>query len=233
MRGIVERRRRAQTYSQYGRTFIVQLKHFLMGSAIAASLPFAAHAGIHNIDFLNGATSQIEQSYGDNAEADISYRELVPLGTDPAWGDIASGPSSLFHWTTGYGDLAGAAWSGTNGGRGEIRIEALDPTQDVTLNSFDLGGWIGDQAASWYVFDGAWNELGSGTGTAPDINARLSVMPGVTSPDGILILQWGDDAWDVGINNVNYTVGAVPIPAALPLFLSAVGLAGLIARRRG
>jgi hypothetical protein len=228
----------------------------MMMAAAAVLAAAQAQATSYVLDF-NGL-GEVPGSFGDNAEVDLSFRSIESLVTNPGWGDVPSAVSgSINFWGLGYGDLDGAAWAAPNSSRGEIRIEALDPTDIVTVDGFDMGGWAADEVASWYIFDLAWNLIDTGSGIAPNAGGRLSVAPGASAAGG-LIFQWGNDAWDVGVQNFAYTVGrattpptsvtagvpnpgpaappvtpaVVPLPAAAPLLLSGFALLGWLRTRR-
>ncbi|MGG7566337.1 hypothetical protein ACQ5SO_09275 [Rhodovulum sp. DZ06] len=200
----------------------------IIAAAMLAALSAApAHAVGFTLDFTGSGI--IPNNFGDNGWADLSYRAITQAG----YGDVGSNGTLQF-WTTGYADLDGAAWSTIDGSHGEIRIEARNPGETVTIDSFDMGGWSADEAAEWFIFDLAWNQIGSGTGIALNTGPALNVAPGISAVGG-LIFQWGADSWDVGVENFAYSVTGdavsdVPVPAAAPLLLGALGLLAL--RRR-
>jgi hypothetical protein len=223
----------------------------MMMAVVGVLVAAQAQATSYVLDFKG--YGEVSSSFGDNAEVQLGFRSIQSLGTNPAWGGVPATAGTINFWETGYGDLDGAAWASPNASRGEIRIEATDPTDIVTLDGFDMGGWAADEMASWYIFDLAWNLIGNGSGIAPDKGGRLSVAPGASAVGG-LVFQWGDDAWDVGVQNFAFTVGrasvpptpvsfthptprpaivtAVPLPAAAPLLLAGLALIGWLGARR-
>ena len=201
-----------------------------MKRLISLLLPLAlltggpALAASYTLDFTGSGA--VPDTFGDNSEADLSYRGITQSG----YGDVATNGELRF-WTTGYGDLDGAVYSNVNGSHGEVRIEAIDPSMWVTIDSFDMGGWVTDELAEWRIFDLTWNLIASGSGTAPNTGSRLSVAPNSGAQGGV-IFQWGADAWDVGVENFSYTVSSTPVPLPAPALLLIAGLAGIGALRR-
>lgn len=193
----------------------------------------AAPASANVLDFSGNICSgpcadfgTIEDTYGDIAGVvDISYRNL--LGN--------TGVTNLRYWSTAYNDLVDVAW--TDGGdttsRGEIYIQPLNG-QAVTLNSFDLGAWIDTTRTSTYtILDGAMNilfESGSIEVGSPPDHSHYDFV-GLTSLDGIRI-QWGPSAFNVGIDNINYSFTGTPVPLPPGAALLGAGLLALLKRRR-
>lgn len=171
----------------------------------------------------NGAL--IRNDYGDTASVDVIYRNIAPNGLE----------NRLLFWFEGYSDLNRVAW--TSGGDAasiaEIFLKPLFADATVTLNSFDLGSFFGSRTTSYRILDGDENLLFSSDVFTVDglIHSHLDV--GLSSASGIR-LQWGPSAFNVGIDNVNFTVrretNEVPGPALSGLMVLALGM--LLARRR-
>ncbi|HAC33788.1 MAG TPA: hypothetical protein DCF45_04630 [Gammaproteobacteria bacterium] len=185
------------------------------------SVSSAASAATYDLDFSN-ANQVLSLDFGDNADANVSYRETLPQ-----FGDVASGSGALRTWNAGYSDLIGVAYASTASNHGEIRIDANLPNSVITLHSFNLGAWNVGRPGSWAIYDSNWGLLGSGNNSV-SATQHLSVFPDVQSSTGGLILQWGDNALLTGIDNVSYSVSSVPLPAAIWLFgFSLLGLSRL------
>jgi hypothetical protein len=165
----------------------------------------------------------IDQTYGDVAgQLDVVYAHRAASGNSPV------DENYLKWWDNAYNDLVNVAWGGFGTGSGVSEI-ALIPAAgyQVTLNSFDLGAWPNAANATQYtVYDINYNPLiSSGPIIVGTGNVHSHVTPALASATG-LIIQWGPDGYNVGIDNVDFTV-AVPLPAAAWLFGSALGLLGL------
>ena len=178
-----------------------------------------------------GDGSFISDTYGDVAGAvDISYRNLQGNPT----------LTRLRYWNNDYNDLVGVAW--TDGfdvnSKAEIFIKPLNG-KVVTLSAFDLGAFPDSQRTSQFtILDGDSNLLfNSGLvtiGVQPgNLHSHFS-FTGLTTTNGIRI-QWGPSAFNVGIDNINFTVSLagdpipVPVPPAGYLLTAALVM---LARRR-
>jgi PEP-CTERM motif len=171
-----------------------------------------------------GNYGYISQSYGDVAGiADISYS--APR---------VAAPTSLYWWASNYNNLFGVAFAPSTdaNSRARIEIKAVNPGDAVTLASFALGAY------SQTTLNTTVNVFAIG-GTVPLFNysgpvgngaiSATTLMPNISVPGG-LWLEFQDSAWNVGIDNIQYSVSAVPEPASALLMLA--GVAGLLAARR-
>ena len=116
-----------------------------------------------------------------------------------------------------------------------IALKAVVPGLVVTRTGFDLGAWINTTPAnSVNLFTlGGGAALFSFTGDASD---GLLSLPTHFSPKvstvGRLWNEWQDSAFDVGIDNIEFSVDAVPKPATALLMLAGVAGWLLVLRRR-
>jgi hypothetical protein len=176
-----------------------------------------------------GNGGYLSQSYGDVAGVvDVDYS--APRQT---------AATSLRWWDTGYNNLRGVAWADSSDANSlaRIAIKAVDTTATVTLQSFDLGAYPNSTRATTlnvyaigggaplYTFAGS---VGNGSVSANSFTPNISVVGG-------LWLEWADSAYNVGIDNIQYTVSAVtPVPEPETVMMMLAGLAGLslVVRRR-
>jgi hypothetical protein len=200
---------------------------------LVATALFAQAATI-DFDSLAGSPdySNIPDNYGSTPAVTVSYRTLDPslVETDP----------NLDFWNSNYGDLQNIAFAVNNGGIAEIRFDANNPGELVTLTSFDMGGWFevnrtnglmrilnGSGAVLLdYVADNGGNPVPV-LGAGPSHSHFLANVSAST-----LILQWGYD-WDIGIDNIEFsTVPGDVVPEPGSVMLMALGAAALVVGRR-
>lgn len=174
-----------------------------------------------------GNGSYLSQSYGDIAgSVDVSYS--APR---------LNRASTLNWWSDAYNNLYGVAWAPNNDADSLARIEirALQPEAVVTLTHFDLGSWPNSSRPSTvnvYAIGGG-TPLFSFTGAIgqqPD-NLATPFTLNVSAPGGLWI-EWRDSAYNNGIDNIEYTVSAVPEGATITSLLAGLGLLGWATRRR-
>lgn len=220
------------------------LRPALAALALAAALP-AAHAVDVTLDFSGnicgvagasvcGNYAQIGQNYGDIAGVlDVSHRSVV----------AATGvthESFLKYWANDYSNLVGVAWGGADQ-TGYYSEMTFTPGagQQVTLVGFDFGDYANrNYASSVSIFDLGGSLLWNGGSFDPGLTST-HFAPSITSSNG-LVLRWGPDGYDVGIDNIQLTVGTattaptapVPEPETWALLLGGLAVVGSVARRR-
>lgn len=171
----------------------------------------------------------IGQNYGDIAGVlEVSHRSA----------DVSTGSTyetSLKFWSTGYSNLTGVVWGG-GGATGQFSEFTFLPGvgQQVTLNSFDFGDYLNRSFTSnATILDAGTLQVLWSSGTFDPGTTALTFSPAISSANG-LILRWGPDGYDTGIDNISLSVTAVPEPAAWGLMLAGAALlAGAVRRRRG
>lgn len=172
--------------------------------------------------------SYINQAYGDAPDVNVTYVDLVNIGNSLRW------------WDTDYNNLQGVAWGGNGDGAGQSwdRIE-ISPVGGVsiTLTGFDIGAYPNTQRSTHLqILDLLTNAVLLDYG-APNIgsgNVSSHFSPNATSVNGIAI-EWKDSAYNVGIDNIDFStsISAVPEPSTLfPLSALLLVLSVWIRRQR-
>ena len=195
----------------------------------APSLCSAVGSGIGPAT-LCGDGIAFNQSYGDVAGVvDVAYTEVNQTGGVPT-------SNSLRWWSTNYNNLYGVLYSQSSWAWIDL-LPAAGKT--LTLNSFLLGAWVNTtrntnvaifsigSSTPLYSFVGP---VGSGSGPATTFGGL-----NLSSSTGIRI-EWRNDAFNVGIDDINFTVSGaasvVPEPGTWALMITGLGMLGVVARRR-
>ena len=162
----------------------------------------------------------ILQSYGDVAgQLDVQYDS-----------DISNPAATPFrYWADNYSGLFDVAF-GEVGSTVEIYLQPLSGYQ-ITLLGFDIGSWPNMDASSQVTVLGGDGSMISSTLSAILGAAPTHFAPGSTRTDGFRI-QFGPDAFDIGIDNINFQITAVPEPSTWAMMILGFGAAGSMIRRR-
>ena len=181
-----------------------------------------------------GDGSEIGQNYGDSANVNVAYRSIFTATNLTA-------ESFLKVWNANYGDLTRVVWGGFDPTttRNEIVLTPLAGFE-VSLISLDAGCYLNRpscQSLNFNIRSGGGTAITAGfTPTLFPSHATLAVNSGYFT-DGI-VLQWGPDGYDVGLDNITFDVraigmpGAVPEPASWAMMIVGFGLVGATSRRR-
>jgi MYXO-CTERM domain-containing protein len=170
--------------------------------------PYDSGGGITN-DF------EIPQAYGDiPGQLDVQYNPAIGIPTG----------SSLFFWNNNYSNLTDVAY-GEPRSTSQVSLIPAAGFQ-VTLQSFDLGAYLNsDRTTSVLIYNQDLTTLlfSQGPFTVSGITASSFSFTGpeYTRTDGIQI-QFGPDAFNVGIDNITFDVSPISapethVPGPLPL----------------
>jgi len=205
----------------------------IVGLTSLAAVSFAMPALATTVDFTGagaGNYAVVSQSYGDSAEADLTYRTLAGGNN---WGQTATQSANVVdYWADANYSGDQAIFAAANSNKLELGLLAGSGL-GFTSVTFKLGSYPNaTQSAAFKLFDAGWNLLASNDTLSIDgaTGALVSLAVNTTA----LYFQMGDN-WNTGIQSVSYqtaAVAATPIPAALPLFATALGAMGFAARRR-
>lgn len=165
----------------------------------------------------------LSQSYGDVAGVvDVTYSAPRQPGKSLEW------------WAASYNTLWGVAFAPGSDTDSQARIELLpvQPGDGVSLSGFDLGAYSNDTRNTTVNIFAVGGGPALFTYSGPVGNGAVSATHfavNVFSANGLWI-EWQDSAYNVGIDNIEYGVTAIPEPGSYALF--ALGLAALGALRR-
>lgn len=171
-----------------------------------------------------GNYTRINQAHGDVAGLlDVTYTSVN-----------SATPASLMYWGPGYNNLPSAVFADGGDGASFARI-TLTPAagQMVSLQGFDLGAYpyttLGTHVRVFAL--GGNNDSYNGPVGTPGGGATHFSFSNLQSSSGIVI-EWENSAWNVGMNNIEYSLAPVPEPAGYALMLAGLAALGFMAKRR-
>jgi hypothetical protein len=203
------------------------------GFATAVALSLAAPASATTIDFSSAGTNNgdiVAQTYGDSAEADLSYRTLEG-GSGSIWGQTAPQSDAFVRfWAGNYsGDQAIYAAQTTH--KLELSL-AAGAGLHFTSVTFHLGGYPdSNKTTAFRLYDASWNELLSNDTLL--ISGTTGALVTLAVNTTTLYFQMGDD-YNTGVTSLDFatSTATTPVPPALLLLLTAIGGVGLAGWRK-
>lgn len=204
--------------------------------AIAAMVvsPMAAQAATYTLDFSDpmavcgnatcASNTPLLQSYGDVAGiVDVSYDSDISV----------AGLTPMYLWETGYDVLTNVIY----GASGATSAITLTPAAGyrIELLGFDIAPYLQrvrdtriqiEDFAQGVMFD-------TGVFTVPTSGVtHIDTSGAFTTTSGMRLL-FGPDAYDVGIDNIQFSVvpAPVPLPASALLLMGAIAGFGALRRR--
>jgi len=207
-----------------------------LGALAAAVVAAPAAATIYTLTFDRAEACDggvcanfdpISQSYGDVPGLDVSYQTVDNPGDSIATGTVN-------YWDVDFGDLVDVAWGGfdTPSGAAQIILRARQGAT-IDLLSMEFAGWPAtDRTSTVRLYTLDMTFITSFGFTAPGVG-HIDVFCGDCSSTEGLVLEWGPDAFNVGIDNVRIDVsGVIPEPATWAMMIAGFGIVGPAARRR-
>ncbi len=194
----------------------------LLFATFALVMSANVHAGIIDFDPTQACAgpcsdgNAISPGYGDTADVDFVW-------------------NTARFWGAGYTGLTNVAYA-SDGQSNPLIIDLVAQNGAlVSLFGFDIGDYLNrNRATQWTVYD--LNGGGSLATSGPFnmAGAVVNVVGNWSSLTGLRI-ELGPDAWDVGIDNINFSTrspNAVPAPASLAFVTIALLAIGRLKARR-
>ena len=195
----------------------------------------AAKATILTFDLTPPGTdyTQIPQAYGDRVTSTSDAVGTYGVGAEgftpnvlASYQTVNAAGATIFGyvdlWTSSYGDLYNVVFPAQNGAYAEITLTP-DPGYEVSLISFDAGGWPNvNRNEQLKVLAGGSVALDYGNVVFPG-SGHSTYSPNLTSSSPITI--WFGSDWDGGIDNIVFAQSR--IQTGVPDAGAACGLLGL------
>lgn len=205
---------------------LLSLQLSASGLATADTLDFSGNICSANGNGSGAMTScsnnsYINQNYGDTALVDVSYD------------NISGGGTSLRYWFGDYNELQNVLFAdgGDANSRARIVLGAADGYV-VNLNSFLLGAWPSNVlSTNLIVSNGVDTYTFAGSVGANNLATLFSGF-GNAGIGNTVTIEWYNSAYNVGIDNIQFSVTAVPEPQSVALMLAGLGVLGLVRRRK-
>ncbi len=189
-------------------------KYSLIAMLVIGTTPLglsSANAGVLDFSGLGlGNGNPIPQTYGDEANLNVSYRSVIEPGSS------TTVTPNMLYWNNSYSDLVDVAY-GAAGRTAEVTLEVTTPGFQVELLGFDLGAWpTTNRPSQVQIYNLDYSQLlySSGDITVLGSDASEFTFTNIVRSDGVRI-QFGPDAFNVGIDNIEFDVSVVPEPLTI------------------
>lgn len=203
----------------------------LAAPALADTLTFPDGICSVNADGSGAMTACVSFSHVNQAHGDIAG--VLDVKYENA--NTVTHLESLQWWGAGYNNLPNAVFAGGGDSNSFARITLTPQSgQTISLNGFDLGAYLhttlGTHVRVWAVGGNSYSFTGKVGELPADIATHFSF--GDISSSEAIVIEYQNSAYNVGINNIEYTVGAVPEPETYAMLLVGLTALGWLRRRR-
>jgi hypothetical protein len=217
----------------------MKLSHAIPLGFAALAFSCGALAAEYTLNFNDGAAcSTIKPACGNYGGISQSYGDVAGI-VNMSYESVDSGGTSLLYFGSGYSELQGVVFalgSATNS-HGRITLNAA-PGQTISLLGFDLGAWRYPSDTSRFTTLSVKNGNSSQDyAQALEVSTTTSSHIGTTyfgaaGAGQTVTLEWKNDAFNVGLDNLHFSVTQVPEPETYALLLAGLGLLGAATRKK-
>lgn len=214
------------------------MKRGFFGLALLAALGTGAGSADAGILTFDGPICQLPfdpvlEPCGLNGEIDQSYGD-IPGVLDVVYdGDTGlSGLQPVRYWGWDYATLEEVAFSFNIDAALSITFLPA-PGYRVTVASFDVAPFRSSQEPTLVqVSDMSGGAILFETGSAPLLSNAVTQYSGPWTSDAGIRILFGPDSNNNAIDNVAFSVSAIPLPMTLPMAAAAFVMLGAIRRLR-
>ena len=216
------------------------LKTAMVSAMFATTGMLATATQATTITFDTTSCSNSVAVCGNSSIINADWGSVAELSSVSYVNPNSFAPNSFLYWGAGYSGLPSAAWGGVGPTSTGIQIN-ITPLNgnSIKIISIDVGAYGGTRTTNVTVNDGNGNQLLPFTGLSFPVTVDGTTASNFTIPTFGSInpsssgfqLIWGNDGWNIGINNIVYEVvdangnpASVPLPGTLALLLGGFAL---------
>ena len=202
-------------------------------SSVALALTVAGPVNATTLNF-DTATCDGGGTCGDNSLLDQSHGDVTGLDIVYDGDTGTTGLQNVLYWSAGYESFDSVIWTAP----GKTLSILFDVLAGYTLNitAINFAPYLDNSVSTQITVTDTTDDTVEASGTYVPLGTdNISTIAGLFSSTDGLLISFGPDAYNAGIGSIEYTLtptAAVPLPAALPLLLVALGGLGIAGRRR-